>query len=518
MTFRLWPLTTMKTKIISGSYERTSVRKNVLDLALQSVVAAGIILIVGLACMPLSSPLGYRSISLILLTVVSLLPLRFDVGPVLLASVVAALTWNFLFIPPLFTFAIGGIDDIFMWGVFLVVATVSGVLTGRIRAREQRAAALFALTKDLSSAHSQHEVIAAGVTHIGASFSTDVVVFLGEPDGDIPPGPHEVSTWRPDAEESKVAAWAYWNERKAGRTTEHHPEAQGLFLPMSGPRFPLGVIGVRTRTNGSAAIPEVPLLENFVAQVGLACERELLNDISKQNVVIAESERLYRTLFSSISHEFRTPLAAILGSAENLLNTLRSSGDSPGMPHAEEIQIAAKRLDRLVANLLDMSRLESGLLRPKRDWTDLRDVVSSALHDLESDLQERRITTDLPENLPLLRLDFGLFQQALVNILHNALVHTPRTSAVSVTGRTASDRCIIEIADEGMGIPAPELQKIFDKFYRSTTTTAPGTGLGLPIARGFVEAQGGTLTVRNRVGGGAEFIITLPLTSSAAVA
>ncbi len=508
----------MKTQTSSDPRGRTSVGKSFRDLALHSSVAAGIVLVVGLICLPLSSLFGYRTISLILLMVVSILPLRFDVGPVLFASVVAALTWNFFFIPPLYTFAIRGVEDIFMWGVFLVVATASGVLTGRIRARERRAASLFALTRDLSSARTQHDVLAAAVTHIGNSFSADVVVYLGEPDGDIPPGPHGVSTWTPQIEESKVAAWAYWNERKAGLTTEHHPEAQGLYLPMSGPRFPLGVIGLRPRSNMAETVPEVPLLENFVTQVGLACERELLNELGKQNVVIAESERLYRTLFSSISHEFRTPLAAILGSTENLLNTLQSSGNPTWTQHAEEIQIAAKRLDRLVANLLDMSRLESGLLRPKKDWTDIRDVVMNAMHDLDTDFKGRRVTTDLPDDLPLLRLDFGLFQQALVNILLNALVHTPRSSAVTVSGRLISGQCIILITDEGTGIPTQDLHKIFEKFYRSTNTSATGTGLGLPIAKGFIEAQGGTLTVRNRPEGGAEFVITLPLTSAEAAA
>jgi two-component system sensor histidine kinase KdpD len=479
--------------------------------AAQYVIAASLVVLVGLACIPLAPIIGYRAVSLVLLMVILLLPFKFGRSQVFLASGVAALAWNFLFIPPLYTFAIGVVEDAMYWTIFFVVATVSGSLAGLLRAREQHARALFALTKDLSSAHSQQEVLQAAASHISSVFQVEIAVFLGEPDGDIMPKTHPVSTWFPGESESQVAAWAYWNERKAGRATDRNKNAEGMYLPMSGPRYPIGVVGIRPRVDRSSSLRDIPLLENFVAQIGLACERELLNELNQRAIVVEESERLYRTLFNSISHELRTPLAAILGASENLEGRVDPPLDPLARLHTTEIRRAAERLDRLVANLLDMSRLESGFLQPKADWTDLRDVVAGALRELEKDLATRRLSVTLPESLPLMKLDFGLLQQAVFNIIHNSIVHAPATAEIKICARVEGQACVLCIADNGPGIPAHELRKVFEKFYRSRSTTSAGTGLGLPIAKGFVEAQRGTISLQNRVGGGVECVITLPL-------
>ena len=474
-------------------------------------LASFLVAIASLACIPLAPLVGYRAVSLILLMVVLVLPFRFDRGQVFLASCVAALAWNFFFIPPVYTFAIGVVEDIIYWAIFVVVATVSATLAGRLRTREQHARALFALTKDLSSAHSQEEVLRAAAAHMASFFQADVTLFLGEPDGDIMPTPHPVSTWFPEKSESRVAAWTYWNEKSAGRGTERFGEAQGMYFPMSGPRYPIGVVGIRVRAGFLSAVRDGSLAENFVTQVGLACERELLNDFNKNAVVAAESERLYQTIFNSLSHELRTPLAAILGASENLEGFFNHKVDPLVRVHTKEIRLAAARLDRLMANLLDISRLESGTLRPRADWTDLRDVIAGALRELESDVKERRVAVRIPESLPLLKLDFGLLQQAIVNIIHNSVVHTPTTCEIEASAEVQHQFCVLRIADNGPGIPAADLPRVFEKFYRSRAAASAGTGLGLPIARGFVEAQQGTISLGNRSGGGVECMIMLPL-------
>jgi two-component system sensor histidine kinase KdpD len=358
-------------------------------------------------------------------------------------------------------------------------------------------------------------VLEAAAAHIASFFRAEVAIFLGEPDGDIMPIPHRVSTWLPDQTDSRVAAWAYWNERKAGRGTDHHSHAEGMYLPMSGPRYPIGVIGIRPRAKSLSSLRDASLVENFVTQVALACERELLNDLNKNAVVAAESERLYQTIFNSISHELRTPLVAILGASENLQGMAGHELDPLTKLHVTEIRHAADRLDRLVANLLDISRLESGTLRPKTDWTDIRDVVAGALRELESDLAGRRVTVRLPDSLPLLKLDFGLLQQAIVNIVHNSIVHTPSTCEITISGCVEGRACVLHVDDNGPGIPTMELSRVFEKFYRSRAATSAGTGLGLPIARGFVEAQRGTISLNNGEGGGVECVITLPLSDNA---
>ena len=212
-----------------------------------------------------------------------------------------------------------------MLAMFFIVAAVTGTLSARIREREKavrqremRSSALFALTKDLSSAHSQDEVIQAAVSNIKKFFNADVAVFLGDADGDISRQPHTASSLNPDEKEFSVAAWTYWNEKKAGKFTDTLPFAHATYYSMSGPRYPVGVIGVRTQQNEKFTIDQETLFENFIAQIASAVERELLNEVTKKSIIVAESERLYKTLFNSISHELRTPIAAIMGASENL--------------------------------------------------------------------------------------------------------------------------------------------------------------------------------------------------------
>ena len=268
----------------------------------QYLLSSALVLLTALICFPLTPFLGgYRSVSLIILLAVSLLPLRMGPGPVLIGAAVGALAWDFFFIPPLFVFSIGRVDDLMMLGIYFIVAAVTGVLSARLRARdkaarqrEARTSALFALAKDLSSAHSQDEVIKAAVANISKHFEADVAVFLGEADGDLSPVPHPASSLMPEAKEISVSAWVYWNEKPAGKDTETLPFAQATYYPISGPRYPLGVISVRLREDRKLGIDQESLLENFITQIASAIERELLNEYTKKSIVIEESERLYK--------------------------------------------------------------------------------------------------------------------------------------------------------------------------------------------------------------------------------
>jgi two-component system, OmpR family, sensor histidine kinase KdpD len=482
----------------------------------QYLLAAIIVLSVAIICLPFTSFVGYKTVSMILLFAVSLLPLQLGRGPVLLGAALGALTWDFFFIPPLYTFSIKHVEDVLMLATFFIVAAVSGTLSARVRAREQsvrqrekRASALFTLTKDLSSAHSQEEVVKAAVNNIKKYFDADVAIFLGDADGDINPVPHAASSWQPNEKECGVAAWTYWNEKKAGKHTNTLPFAQATYFSMSGPRYPLGVIGVKQHEDEKPTIDYETLLENFIAQIASAVERELLNDVTKKSVVVAESERLYKTLFNSISHELRTPIATIMGASENLLKVGRSSMSSQEL--SNEIHIAAERLNRLVANLLDMSRIESGMIQPKLDWCDIRDLLQVTVKGLEREVVYHPVAIQVQEDMPLVKLDFGLMEQALTNLIYNATIHTQAGTHIELIAGMEKDRCRMIVSDTGPGIPKQDLKRIFDKFYRADGTITGGTGLGLPIAKGFVEAHHGTLTVRNKPAGGAEFTIDLPL-------
>ncbi len=485
--------------------------------AQQYVISTVAILLLGAACYPMRQIIGYQTVSLILLLAVALLPLRLGTGPVISAAALSALLWNFLFIPPQFTFAIAQPHDILMFGAYFVIAAVMGVLTTRVRAREkavrireERAVALYALTNDLSRAHSLDEVVEAAVSNIRKFFQAEVVLFLSESDGDLFKKQHPSSSFVVDEKEAGVAAWVYWNEKKAGKFTDTLPSTQAMYFPLSGPRYPLGVIGVKPADTARPSMEQETLLNNFIRQISSSLEREQLNELTRKSMLVAESERLYKNLFDSLSHEFKTPIASILGTTEQLMHD-RLFMENKYAGVAQELFDAATRLNRLVANLLDMTRVESGLLKPKLDWVDIADLISTTLRKMKQDLEQHKVEVQVAEKVSLMKLDFGLMEQALTNLLHNASVHTPPGTRIIIKATEDDNECSISVTDNGPGVPDEVAGKLFQKFFRVPGSGPGGTGLGLSIAKGFVEAHGGTITFEHLSGGGSRFTIHLPL-------
>jgi two-component system sensor histidine kinase KdpD len=273
----------------------------------------------------------------------------------------------------------------------------------------------------------------------------------------------------------------------------------------------LGVIGIRPRADAILSQEQSSLMNNFVAQIASAIEREMLNELTTRASVLAESERLYNTVLNSISHELKTPIAAILGAAENLDAYHDEQNPNLRKMLAEEILSAAQRLNRVTSNLLDMSRLESGKIQLRTDWCDAMDLVQAAVRASSQELQGHPLTINCGDDLPLIRADFGLLEQALSNLLINAAVHTPPHSPININVHSETNSLRISVLDEGPGIAHKALRHIFEKFYRAEGAASGGTGLGLPIARGFVEAHHGTLTASNRDCGGTEMRIVLPV-------
>jgi two-component system sensor histidine kinase KdpD len=492
---------------------------------LQYALAAATIFLAAMICYPARSFLGYQTVSLILLMVVALLPLKLGAGPVLLSAALSALVWDYFFIPPTFTFSITTAQDVLMLLTYFAIASVTGTLSARIRGREravrqreERTTALYSLTKELSNAANQDEVAEVTVSNIRKFFDAEVAVFLSDPDGEVFTKPHPAGTFAVDDKEFSVAAWVYWNEKKAGRFTDTLPFAGATYYPMSGPRYPLGVIAVRSNAREQMSLDQETLLQNFISQIASTLEREQLNEMAKKSIAFVESERLYKTLFNSISHELRTPIAAIVTASEGLLTEGggRSPGPTPGDGNevwrnlTAEIHTAAERLNRLVENLLDMTRLESGRITPRRDWCDVRDLLNSAVRKLERELSHHTVVVEIPPEMPLVKLDFGLIEQAITNLLHNASLYTPRGSKIELRSYIEGQDLVIVVSDNGPGFPGEALTKVFGKFYRVPGTKAGGTGLGLSIVKGFVEVHGGTIRAGNKPEGGAEFIIRFP--------
>lgn len=239
-------------------------------------------------------------------------------------------------------------------------------------------------------------------------------------------------------------------------------------------------------------------------------EKEISKKEEKEKAI-----KLYDTLLNSLSHELRTPIATILGAADNLQENAKYLSEENKAALVSEISKASLRLNRQVGNLLDMSRLESGFIQAKKDWCDMNELIYSVLNKLHDNLNGHKVVVAIPDELPLFRLDIGLTEQVLYNLIYNAAFHTIKGSVITIKAACVDDnKCEIYVADNGFGFPADEIDKVFDKFYRLPNAKTGGTGLGLSIVKGFVEAQGGTITLRNNVKGGAEFTIEIPAETS----
>ena len=467
----------------------------------------------------LRSWLGYQSLALIYLLSVVVLAMFVGRGPTLLAATLTALLWNYLFVNPLYTFRITGITDLMLFCTYFVVALAMGHLAARLRAqqaaerrREQRATALYLLTRELAQASDFADLLAIIIREVGKTIRAEVALSLAEESLIASLTPYFASTWAMGDKEQSVASWAFLHRQPAGCGTDTLPSAEGLHLPLLAGERAVGVLSLRFRDPAPLPTDQRDLLDAFVRQIALVLDRQRLRDAEQQAKLVAESERLSKTLLNSISHEIRTPIAAITSAAGNLAESFTGRAGELERTMVGEIQEAARRLNRLVGNLLSMTRLESGHVKAKLDWCDVTDLVHVTLKEVERDLAEHKVGVTIGTGLPLVRMDFILMQQALSNLLLNAAAHTRPGTAVQVNAGVEANTLAITVADNGPGLPPEALPLIFDKFYRAPAARAGGTGLGLAIVKGLVEAQGGQVKAENRASGGAVFTIRLPIT------
>jgi two-component system sensor histidine kinase KdpD len=311
-----------------------------------------------------------------------------------------------------------------------------------------------------------------------------------------------------------VAFWAFDHRQPAGRGTATLPASEGLHLPLLAGERGVGVLSLRFHDTVALAPAQRDLIDTFTRQIALVLDRQRLREAEEGAKLLAESERLSKTLLNSISHEMRTPITAIAGAASSL-----SEGGGSGSPEFQqvmvsEIQEAAGRLNRLVGNLLNMTRLEAGFVKARMDWCDVSDLVQVTLKEVEKDLARHKVAVEVASGLPLVRMDFVLMQQALTNLLLNAATHTPPGTAVQLKVTVENKALAIAVADTGPGLAQDTLEHIFDKFYRAPAAAAGGTGLGLSIVKGFTEAQGGRVEAVSQLGAGAVFTLRLPLSES----
>lgn len=478
-----------------------------------------IISVTGIILFFVKAHIGYQAVSLVFLFIVSLLPLlNFRPGPIFLAAVMSAFIWNFFFIPPSFTFRIGKIEDVLMFAMYFVIASVSGLLISRIRMqqlmlhqREKRTAALYNLTRNLSAAQSLDDVTESSIRQLNETFRAEVVFIYALDDKSLNKLPHPSSSFKIDDAEWNIAQLVFLSSESVGRFTDAIPSiSQITYMPLFTKDRKLGVAGLLFPENSSLDEEMESLLHTFFSQISIAIEREYLKDLAKQNLVIIESEKLYKTLFDSVSHELKTPITTILGATTSLKDEKIMRNQSVFFRLIDEANIAAERLKRLVENLLDITRLESGILKLKKEWHSIADLINSASYKIKTEAAGHVFSFRVEENIGLCNFDYPLLEQALINIIHNCIMYTPADGKIEICAERKEEKIIITISDNGKGFPEEELKNIFKKFYRIPGTKAGGTGLGLSIAKGFIEAHGGTITAKNNKSGGAEFIILLP--------
>jgi len=476
-----------------------------------------LIILASSLCYPLREMIGYQAVSFVLLFLVSVMAIFFGTGPILLGAILSAVIWDLVFIPPQFTLYIENPIDILLLIMFFIIALLNGVLTSRtrrqekkIRIREERTNALYQLTKDLSAISGIDQVTRVASEYIRKYFHLDSHIFLRNNTGTIDLQADSNSGTIFTGNEKSIADWVFRNSLKAGRYTDTLPSGEYTFYPLTGNNSTIGVIGIKPA--GVFTHGEEQFWEACLAQITGKFEREMLREAAKKTFVLSESEKLYKTLFDSLSHELRTPVAAILGASDALL----ANDFTPGIQRQlhDEINTASIRLNRLIGNLLSMSRIESGLITPRPDWTDVNDLARSVTDQLRNELKPFQAEVIIPAGMPLVRIDYGLMEQAIYNLVLNAIQHSPEGSRIRIKFFIDNGILVIQVMDRGPGFPPDELESAFTKFFRGRQATTGGSGLGLSIVKGFTEAQKGTVSVENRKNGGALFTIKLPVETS----
>jgi two-component system sensor histidine kinase KdpD len=472
--------------------------------------------------MPLAAHFDRSNIVAIFILGVVLVAVRFGRGPAALAAVLNVGAFDFFFVPPRFSFAISDVQYLLTFFIMLTVGLITGQLTAGLRFqarvaahREERARSLYEIARDLSGAVQIDQVLAISAKSIERTFRASAALLLPDAHGKVDVPPHSDRPTLPL--EIGIAQWAYDRREPAGFSTDTLPGSAVLYVPLRAPTLARGVLAVKAHNKRLFRIPEQrQLLDTFAALIAIALERVHYVNLALAAVVSMESERLRNSLLAALSHDLRTPLTVLVGYAEVLAMT------KPALSH-EQLQIAldmqdeAKRMSGLVANLLDMARIESGEVRLNLEWQPLEEVVGTSLNAAKSILKGHTLVTRIPDDLPLARFDALLIERVIVNLLENASKYTPPGSTITLSAVAADNQLRVSVADDGPGLPVGREAAVFEKFTRGERESAtPGVGLGLTICRAIIESHHGTIVGANRPEGGAIFTFTLPLGSGSA--
>jgi two-component system sensor histidine kinase KdpD len=493
----------------------------------EAMLAAAIVAIATVAALVLRDTLAPTNLAMIYLGGVVAIAMRYSRQVSVTASFVSVAAFDFFCVPPYLTFAVSDYQYVVTFAGMLAVALVISAQTARLRehatqaaGRETRTEALYRLSRGLAGETSIFEAARAAAALAGEVFGTRAVMFLPEDDGRLSFRRRTSDPLPVPPSEESIAQWVFEHGHKAGLRTDTLPGATALYLPLRGARETFGVLAILPDPEGRIFAPEQQhLLEVFAGQTALAIERTISQRTAQETQLRMQTEQMRSSLLSAVSHDLRTPLASITGAA----STLRAQGDRLPLETQQEllesISDEADRMGRLISNLLDMTRFESGGVELRRDDYPLEEIIGTVLQRMDRQLEGRTILTELSENLPpeskpiMVFVDDVLFGQVLWNLLENATKYTAPGTPVELAAFEEEGAVIVEVRDRGPGIPPGEEERIFEKFYRGKSETARGAGLGLPICRAIVQAHRATIQALPRKGGGSVFQIRLPIQS-----
>ena len=483
------------------------------------LLACGTVAVIALLNWFLLPVIGYKAAGFLFLLSVMAVSLFVTTGAVAVTAILSAAVWDYFFIPPYGSVYISRAEDLMMVCSYFVAALVTGMLTHRIqtrqrliRQREDRTEILYDFAKSLVAQSGVKEVMTALTLRLQPLLQGELDLICAVSKAGLASESVLGRAWLRDDKERAVALWAHEHGRSVGWTTDTLPSSSARYLQIrSGSGTALGVLAFRPDAGRRLTQDEENLLLAVAYQLALSLERERLRAETQETDRLRESERLLQAVMDSVSHELRTPLTAISGTASALSADEVVSDPVRRRQLTEELLVMTERLNRVVGNLLDMSRLSSGVMTLQKDWHDPLDLVSTALEITHRETADRDVRTQSDSRLPLVRVDFQLLTQAVANIICNAATYTSAGSVIDITCRAAGDAVTISVSDQGPGIDPDALPMIFDKFYRGSDAKAGGVGLGLAITKAIVEAHGGSVTAANRTTGGARFTISLPV-------
>jgi two-component system, OmpR family, sensor histidine kinase KdpD len=481
------------------------------------LAAGGVILCTGVG-FGLFPFLALRNLAMIYLLTVVIISSILPRGPALFSSLFSVAVFAFFFVPEYYSFAVTSSEFVVTLIVMLVVGTIVSGLTARVRhqarvsrQQERQTAALYEINQNLAAIESLEELLEVAADQIARIFASRVTILMPDTEGELQiRAGHAFS--KDDVREGMVANWVFKHGHLAGAGTDTLPAVEGIYLPLIASHHVIGVLRLQThQPDGSLGADSLRLLEALGSQVALAIERENLSRQAQVARLQIEAEQMRNALLSSVSHDLRTPLTVIAGSASSLLEGDQSLDTATKQELTQGIYEEAKRLDRLVHNLLEMSRLQSGAVRINLEWHVLEEVIGCALAQLDSQLQDHPVSIKLPTDLPLVQIDALLMERVLINLLENSMKYTPPGTALEISGQVQDREILVAVADQGPGLPVGQEERIFEKFYQVAPGSARGGGLGLTICRSIIEAHGGRIWAANRPEGGAVFSFTIPL-------